>query len=166
MAAALLPVEEYLRIHSKPALEYLDGVVTQKSMPTWDHARIQARIIQLIGVRYPRFLALGELHCKLREGEYLVPDVAISERSKPQRPYPTEPVFACVEILSPEDRLGQTLAKCEQYHFWGVLYCWVIDPEKRAAWLYVKGLEPQRLSDRDDLISGEIQLLVSDLFSE
>ena len=135
-------------------------------MPTWDHARIQALIIQFIGARFPAFLALGELHCRLRDGQYLVPDVAIAEASKPQRPYPTEPIFACVEILSPEDKLGETFVKCEQYHAWGVPYCWVIDPETKAAWLYPKGSEPQRLSESDQLVSGEIAVPLSDLFNE
>lgn len=39
---------------------------------------------------------------------------------KHQDPYPTDLVLLCCEILSPEDRLGATLAKCEEYHAWGV----------------------------------------------
>ena len=48
-------------------------------------------------------------------------------------PYPTEPVLLCCEILSPEDRLGAMLAKSEEYHTWGVPFCWVIDPAKLTA---------------------------------
>jgi hypothetical protein len=29
-------------------------------------------------------------------------------------------VHLCVESLSPEDRIGAVIAKCEDYHDWGV----------------------------------------------
>jgi Uma2 family endonuclease len=48
----------------------------------------------------------------------------------------TEPAILCIEILSPEQRLGEMLAKCEQYHAWGVPYCWMIDPGKGSAFRY------------------------------
>lgn len=59
-------------------------------------------------------------------------------------PYPTEPAALCCEILSPEDRLGAMLSKCEEYHAWGVPYCWVVDPVRRTAWEYHSTLGPVR----------------------
>jgi len=57
------------------------------------------------------------------------------------------------------------LAKCERFHAWGVPYCWVIDPEKKAAWVYHKGQEPRKLSSVDEkLDAGPITLLPADLF--
>lgn len=53
-----------------------------------------------------------------------------------QSPYPTEPVLLGIEILSPTDRLGAVLAKCEQYNQWGVPFCWVVLPDKQTAWQY------------------------------
>jgi len=67
-------------------------------------------------------------------------------RRELQSSYPTEPVLLCCEILSPEDRLGAMLGKCEEYHAWGVPFCWVIDPIKRNAWEYHSDAEPVRVT--------------------
>ena len=80
-----------------------------------------------------------------------------------QSPYPTEPVLLCCEILSPEDRLGAMLSKCEEYHAWGVPFCWVIDPVKRTAWEYHSGGEPTRVPAT--LRAGEISVPLEELFS-
>jgi len=96
--------------------------------------------------------------------KFLIPDV-IAARTI-QSPYPTEPVQLCVEILSPDDRLGAMLAKCEQYHSWGVPFCWVIDPEKQTAWQYHAGREPERLEQGGVLQAGELSVRLEELFSE
>ncbi len=78
-------------------------------------------------------------------------------------PYPVEPVLLCCEILSPEDRLGAMLAKCEEYHAWGVPFCWIIDPIKRTAWEYHAGAEPFRVTAM--LTAGELAVSTEELFS-
>ncbi len=75
-----------------------------------------------------------------------------------QNPYPTEPVLLCVEILSPEDRVGAMLAKCEVYHAWGVPFCWVIDPEKQTGWQYHSGNEPERVDRGGVLTAGDLSV--------
>jgi Uma2 family endonuclease len=76
----------------------------------------------------------------------------------------------CVEILSPEDRLGATLAKCEEYHAWGVPFCWVIDikeqvdPEKQTAWHYHSGTDPERIPSGGTLLAGQLSLPLAQLF--
>jgi Uma2 family endonuclease len=67
-----------------------------------------------------------------------------------------------VEILSPDERIGKTLAKCEIYHDWGVLCCWVLDPIQRCAWSYAKGSLPKQTAK---LEAGEITLTVDQIFS-
>jgi Uma2 family endonuclease len=73
--------------------------------------------------------AYPEIHVRISETKWLIPDVTVDRRL--ERPYPTKAVPLVVEILSPDDRLGATLAKCEEYHAWGTPYCWVIDPENK-----------------------------------
>src|SRR5215472_11097179 len=103
----LVPEEEYLRMSCKPACEYIDGVLRQKSMGTRKHARLQGRLAELLA-GWHEFEANIELTVRIREGKWLVPDVALQERAKIQDPYPTDPVVLCVEVLSPEDRIGET----------------------------------------------------------
>jgi Uma2 family endonuclease len=83
-----------------------------------------------------------------------------------QSPYPTEPVLLCVEVLSPEDRIGGTLAKCEEYHAWGVPFCWVIDPEKQTAWQYHSGGELQPIARDGTLTAGTLIVTMEELFAE
>ena len=102
-----------------------------------------------------------EISVRISEGKILIPDVIASRTI--QEPYPTEPVLLCCEILSPEDRLGSTLAKCDEYHAWGVPFCWVIDPVKRSAWEYHASGE--LIHATGTLQAGEIAVSLTELFS-
>jgi Uma2 family endonuclease len=159
-STALVPVEEYLRYSEKPYCEYKDGVMYPKAMPTEFHSIVQFALQVLLRAQGVR--ALAELTVRISETKYLIPDV-VAARSF-SGPYPTEPVQLCCEILSPEDRLGAMLSKCEEYHAWGVPYCWVIDPVKRTAWEYHNGLEPMRAAT--ELRAGELAVRLEELFSE
>jgi Uma2 family endonuclease len=97
----------------------------------------------------------------LSPGKYLVPDVIAAPVL--QSPYPTEAMLLCCEILSPEDRLGGMLAKCEEYHAWGVPFCWIVDPVKRTAWEYHAAAEPARVTSI--LRAGEFEINLEELFS-
>lgn len=160
--AALVSVEDYLGRTEKPYCEYLDGVLHPKAMPTKHHALIQFFLVLLL--RKQGFEALSEVTVRLSGTKFLVPDVIAAKTIR--SPYPTEPVLLCAEILSPTDRLGATLAKCELYHAWGVPFCWVIDPEKQTAWQYHAGCEPERVDQGGVLQAGELSVRLEDLFSE
>jgi len=161
----LVSVEEYLKGGYKPACEYLDGVLRQKPMPTWDHGFTQSRVGQLINENFPDFAAASEITVRLSETRFLVPDVIAQRKTDLQRPYPTQPVHLVVEILSPEDRMSDVIAKCEQYHAWGVRYCWIIDPEEQTAWDYPRGRRPSQIHRGGRLQAEPVALALSDLFA-
>jgi Uma2 family endonuclease len=152
-------VEDFLRLTEKPYREYRDGEVSLKAMPTKFHALIQYALLMLL--RGQGVQALPELTVRISATKYLVPDVVVAGDFP--GPYPTEPVLLCCEILSPEDRLGGMLSKCEEYHAWGVPYCWVIDPVKRTAWEYHSSAEPVRVLDK--LRAGDLGVDVGELFA-
>ena len=155
-----MPVEEYLRLTGKPYCEYRDGVVSEKAMPTKLHSIIQRVLMMLLAKQGAE--VFPELTMRITPTRYLVPDVAVAVDFP--GPYPTEAVLLCCEILSPEDRLGATLGKCEEYHAWGVPFCWVIDPVKRTAWEYHAAAEPVRVTET--LRAGELSVDLEELFSE
>jgi Uma2 family endonuclease len=161
-AAAIVSVEDYLHRTEKPYCEYVDGVLYPKAMPTKLHALAQYMLIMLL--RRQGVEALAEVTVRITSTKYLIPDVIAAPVI--QSPYPTEPVLLCVEILSPEDRVGAMLAKCEQYHAWGVPFCWVVDPEKQTAWQYHSGGEPERVNRGGTLTAGELNVHLEELFSE
>jgi len=176
MAAAtstplLVSVEEYIARFAeggeKPSCEYEDGELIQKSMPTQQHSQVQANITVLIRTQYAGTLnALPELTTRLRETKFLVPDVVVYEIAKPIKgryPGPNDPVLLCVEIISPPDRVGRLFGKCEEYHKWGVPYCWVIDPERKIAWEYFPDdSEPRKVEKA--ITAGPIRMGFRDLF--
>ena len=154
-----MSVDEYLRLTEKPYSEYRDGTVSQKARSTKFHAIIQRDLMMLLqnqGVQ-----AFPELTVRLSPTRYLVPDVCVTDDFP--GPYPTEPVLLCCEILSPEERLGAMLAKCEEYHAWGVPFSWIIDPVKRSAWEYHSASEPMRKTKT--LSAGELLVNLKELFS-
>jgi Uma2 family endonuclease len=161
-STALVSIEEYLRRTEKPNCEYVDGVLHPKAMPTTLHAILQYALLMLL--RRQGALALPELTVRVSGTTFLVPDVAVVRDI--QVPYPMDPALLCVEILSPDDRVGMMLAKCEQYHAWGVPYCWVIDPEKQTAWEYAKDGEPERLDRSGVLRAGAWTVRLDELFAE
>ena len=163
---ALVSEQEYLSTNYKPACDYIDGVLRQKSMGTRKHGVIQSLLSYLIRMAFRDFQPASEVTVKIRTGKYFVPDLIVQRRDRIQDPYPTEPVHLCVEILSPEDRISETFAKCEEYHAWGVETAWVIDPEARRAWEYRKGQRPLEVSETGTLTAEDISISMSDLFSD
>ncbi len=156
---ALIPVDEYLRNSEKPNCEYRDGILYPKPTPTTFHGLLEFVLVAML--RNLGLQAAPEVTVKLTPTKFLVPDVIAAKVL--QSPYPTEPVLLCCEILSPEDRLGATLAKCEEYHAWGVPFCWVIDPVKRTAWEYHSGGE--RVHVTGELQAGDLSIRVDELFA-
>jgi Uma2 family endonuclease len=159
-ATTIVSVEDYLHRTEKPYCEYLDGVLYPKAMPTKLHALVQYMLQVLL--RRQGVESLAEVRVHLSPTKYLIPDVIAAPEI--QGPYPTEPVLLCVEILSPEDRVGATLAKCEEYHAWGVPFCWIIDPEKQTAWQYHSGSEPERIERGGTLLAGDLSVPLAQLF--
>lgn len=158
-ATTLVPVEEYLRYSDKPNCEYREGVLYPKPMPTTFHGLLEFMLVAML--RKLGVQAAPEVTVRLSPTKYLVPDVIAAPTL--ESPYPTKPVLLCCEILSPEDRLGTMLAKCEEYHAWGVPFCWVIDPVKRTGWQYHAAGEPERVTVT--LRAGDLSANLEELFS-
>ena len=66
---------------------------------------------------------------------------------------PTVAPELCIEIMSPGDTLPEALDKAQRYFSWGSLRVWIIDPEKRTAWVFSgeNGDEPAWISPRGTL---------------
>lgn len=161
MSITSISVDEYLSTAFKPASEYIDGMLRQKSMPTKLHALIEFLSVSLL--RKQGFEALAEVTVRVSASKFLLPDVIAHLQI--EDPYPTQPVTLCVEILSPEDRLSAPFAKCEEYHAWGVPYCRVVDPLKQTAWEYHAGCDPARIECAGILHAGRLTAALEELFS-
>ena len=163
-ATTTVSVSEYLGTEYDPNCEYIDGVLVEKPMPTSRHSRTQGKILALIDSRFPEFWVGTELTVQVREMKFLVPDIAVQDASMVQEPYPIEPIVLCVEVLSPGDSLKETLAKCEDYHAWGTVNTWVVDPVACRAWQYIKGSAPMEIDPAGELQAGPIHVPIADIF--
>ena len=89
----------------------------------------------------------------------------MQRRDRIQDPYPIEPVHLCIEILSPGDRMSEMLAKCEDYHAWGVEATWIVDPESRQAWEYRRGSRLIEVPPDGSLTAPGISLHLARIFT-
>jgi Uma2 family endonuclease len=64
---------------------------------------------------------------------FRVPDVCLTTESHPEQVFRTPP-FACIEVLSPDDRLSEMQERVADYLYFGVPFVWIVDPETRKAW--------------------------------
>jgi Uma2 family endonuclease len=90
-----------------------------------------------------------------------VPDVAFvrAERILPLEDRAGFTRFApdiAVEVLSPNDRLGEVDAKVRMYLDAGVRHSWVVDPRMRSVAVYALGRPVVHLGENDDLDGGDV----------
>jgi len=142
-ATTAISVEEYLHT-SFPGLdcEYRDGELEEKTLPDYLHSRSQLRLGLFFEALRDRLsvYTCPELRMKLREGRYLVPDVAVFWPSPPSASPPDEPPLIAIEILSPDDRLTAVREKLQEYRAWGVGHVWLVDPHSRRMYTCDTGL--------------------------
>jgi Uma2 family endonuclease len=174
---ARMTLDEFLALpEEKPRLEYADGVVTQKVAPQFDHTSLQTDILS-------RFNRLGqELQHGIARPETRIvtpgwsPVPAVSyyrkERVKPESPRRFGkieiPPDIAVEIISPDQSVGELLKKCLRYAEIGVAVSLVIDADDETVYAMRPGqpLQVLRGDDRidlDDVLPG-FDLAVNALF--
>jgi len=74
-----------------------------------------------------------------------------------------------VEVVSPNDRMSEVLAKVATYLAAGVRLVWVIEPEHRAVTAYAPNGDPRRFGEGNVLDGGDVlpefRLPVADIFA-
>jgi Uma2 family endonuclease len=89
------------------------------------------------------------------------PDVAFVRRDRLPDPlpkgFPTLAPDLVVEVLSPEDRPGDVLAKVADWLTAGTRLVWVVDPERRLARVY-RDNGSEGIVTADDALDGEAVL--------
>jgi Uma2 family endonuclease len=133
-AKTAISVEEYLRT-SFPDLdrEYRDGDAVERAVPDFLHSYTQGLLAGLlVALRVTlKLVVCPELRLKIRPGVYLIPDISVFHPSRPEHLVPDTPPFITIEILSPDDRMHDVLAKLEEYRQWGVPHVWLVDPHSK-----------------------------------
>jgi Uma2 family endonuclease len=173
-----LTLEEFLKSpETKPASEYINGVIYQKPMPQGEHSTLQISLGTAINnVTLPQKLAYAfpELRCTFG-GRSIVPDLAVfSWQRIPKTPqgkiankFEIYPDWI-IEILSPEQSATKVIKN--------ILFClkegtelgWLIVPEDESIIIFKPNQLPEILSGLDILpvltILDDWQLTVKDIF--
>ena len=165
--AAKLTLEDFLALpETKPGSEFIDGEVVQKTMPSTDHTIIQ-RLLSFVFTLFLREFPIAEGGTEWRcilgpPGHELarLPDFALVLRERLRglrgdEPFRGAPDFA-VEILSPDDRMSDALAKVRLYLEHGVRLVWLIDPRTRTVLSWSAWGSPRQFGEDDTLDGGDL----------
>lgn len=165
MASRPMTADELLRASfPNRRTELIRGVLVVREPAGGRHGRVAAELARLIGT-HVHDNDLGVVYGAetgftiAREPDTVrAPDVAFVRRDRvpaadPVGFLPIAPDLA-VEVLSPSDRPGETLAKVGDWLEAGTPLIWVIDPERRQSRIYRADGTDSLLGERDQL-SGE-----------
>ena len=154
--ASLVAVEEYLAsCYPDGDREYLDGIVAERNIGTPEHsALLKILIVHLAAHEKQLDIAVRpKCRTRIREAWYRVPDLLVMQRPFRQngRVILDTPLLI-IEILSPDDRMGETLERFREYEQLGVRYIILMDPVRRTTHLFLHG----DLVSRHDLAAFDI----------
>jgi Uma2 family endonuclease len=173
-----LTLEEFLKLpETEPALELIDGVVSQKVSPKGQHATLQPMLWDYFR-RYAQPRGLAMAFTELRSnfaGSSPVPDVSVYLWDRiPWEPggrvpsdFYTAPDIA-VEVVSPDQSRSDQIAKCAWYVAHGVPLALVVDPDDDSVSVLRPGDPPSMLRGADAIdfapVLPGLRLVVRRLF--
>jgi len=70
--------------------------------------------------------------------------------------YNDQPPDLIIEILSPNDRPGETRRQLQEYFAAGVRLAWIVDPEDRTVTIHTEPLASRTLTSDQTLTGGEV----------
>src|SRR5690348_10747398 len=150
----LMSVEEYLATSFPDGdREYLDGVVVERNLGTLAHSRLQQILVRHLAAfeSSHQIEVLPECRTRITETRYRVPDVLVMVTPFRQTNRALlEPPFLIVEVLSPDDRVKDTVRRFKDYAAFGVRHIVQLDPEDRTTFVFADGaLIPRELEGFD-----------------
>lgn len=165
--SARMTIDQFLALpETKPGSEFTDGEVVQKAMPNVAHMLTQRLLVLVVSA----FVDRQGLGISGTEGRCIfgppgaqrafLPDflfVAAVHLSgiELHGPIRRAPDLA-VEILSPDDRMSDVMAKLRFYLLHGVRPVWLIDPVERTLTVMTSPGEARILTDEMELDGGDV----------
>ena len=139
----LVSVEEYLNTsYPDGDREYIDGVVVERNLGAPSHSALQKILIVHLAA-FEKSLQIAvrpECRTRIEETRYRVPDVLVMRRPfRQSNRVVLEPPLLIIEIVSPDDRLRETLQRFREYERLGVPHIVQMDPEDRTTFVFVNG---------------------------
>ena len=152
--STLVPLEEYISTCYEPDCEYVNGELVERFVGEYDHSRLQGMIFAYFFSKEAELniMAFPEQRVRVlstdREKRYRIPDVCVVRTPYSKEPVLTLPPYLAIEVLSPDDRAGETLQKASEYARFGIPHIWIVDKrDKKSFNAYAGGVH-----EVDDLV--------------
>ena len=165
MPPTVMTAEDLLHAHiPDKRTELVRGVLIVREPPGGRHGSVTMNLALRIGA-HVEDLGAGQLFAAetgftlaRRPDTVRAPDIALVRRERLPQPIPVGfPELVpdlVVEVLSPDDRPGETLAKVGDWLEAGARLAWVIDPQRRLARVY-RADGTESLLAESDALDGE-----------
>lgn len=135
--SALVSVEEYLRTSFPDGdREYVDGRIVERNIGEFDHSDVQSSILHYFRTHYKTLWAGGAVRVQVKRTRFRIPDVTVIVDLKLREQIIRTPPFLVIEVLSPDDRVGELQEKIDDYLSFGIPYVWIINPMMRRAYIH------------------------------
>ena len=138
--AELISAEQYRHTSFEHDAEFVEGRIVERPAPTFSHAALQTFLIRQLWAIDTQLhtLSLTEQRVQTQPNRFRIPDVCVvaEKPDKQSRGIVTRPPYLCIEILSPEDTMVETMEKVREYLSFGVEWVWVIDPVSLSGQTY------------------------------
>jgi Uma2 family endonuclease len=163
----LVSVDEYLNSSYRPDMEYVDGVLVERSAATVPHSLLQ-HLLEIYLEQYCeqfQFEPLPEVRTQIVErARYRIPDVMLCPVPLPPGKIVNTIPWAVIDILSPEDRFSDLVARFQDYKKIGVRHMVLLDPEDLVAYRFENGALTQTRFTSIELPTGELPFDSEELF--
>jgi Uma2 family endonuclease len=131
----MVSIQDYLSTRYRPDREYVDGVVVERNLGEYDHARLHTEIVFYFRSRLAQWglRPIVEQRVQVCATRCRVPDICVVAGTPSEQVLRTPPLI-CIEILSKNDSLAEMRERVADYLTFRVPYVWVLDPAARKAW--------------------------------
>ena len=162
--AAMVTLEEYLSTSYDPDREYVDGRLIERNVGELNHSFLQ--LILGMALKAQGLKTYVEARFQVRKNRFRIPDVmALAPGQKRASHYQAEAPYIVIEIVSPDDRVGDLGAKLQDYFDAGVPNIWVVDPRAQTLTVHEPG-STRTISDRVETGDGAVSVDVAGIFRQ
>jgi Uma2 family endonuclease len=163
-AGTSVSLEEYLSTTYRPDRDYVDGELVERNVGEYDHGWTQSRLVWWLMNHAHEFQIrpITELRVQVKARRFRIPDVCAIAEDAPAEQIITHPPVLCIEVLSKDDSMDQIMERVEDYFGMGVPFCWILNPQRRRAWVATPG---QLVESKDGILrAGHIEVPLAEIW--
>ena len=165
----LVTVEEYLNSSYHPEMEFVDGMLVERSVQTIAHSLLCMLLIEHFALfrRQLGFKALPEARTQIIElARYRVPDIVLCPEPLDEGRVVVTVPWAVIEIESPDDKAGMQRRRFRDYLAVGVRHMILLDPEDLIAHRFENGSLIQTAFTELQLPTGTLPFNTEEVFKQ